>query len=686
MQDSQKCSQCHAPHSNKGVAVCSYSCLLASQNVTFAKKHILGLIGFSLIILANLASFIFKEYNPYLLRAEIIIGAVTYLFLSWPFFKYFRYIRLITGHFYGLLWLVSLADFLIGVGWGLYSMTHEEILMRPLFVTGIFLVLVVNYFVPREFALRQKIIFEPSDQLDLRPKTARLIVKNVESEVELQSLKVGDIIKILPREVIPCDGQITAGTTSVNETIILGENSIKLKTKGDSVLGASMNRDGIIFVEIIKPIDQDFIVKKIQLFKKSLESKPIFFAKKSHFYIVLLPWILIGGLKYFFLTQIPLLHLVESFVIALSLYGVIGLQRIFFLPALWESMRKGILIPNLGEVQRLSVLNALFFDKTGTLTQGQYSYSDVLLEKGTNQGTFLSTVFSLEAAINHPIAAGVKTHPWYLEVPAAKVTEAVYQPGLGVSGKVCEKGGTERFCAFGNIRLMKRLRFSTTKALRDKMEELEATGETALLCGWDGAVRGIFSLADVLRPDVKSILSKLKDLNVEPYMLTGDHDEMISHLHVTHGLKAAYTRCLPTEKMGKISRKSGPLTMVGVVGTLYDDKAVLQSADVGILLGTADAIDESTDNISIFGKGLTKIADMIAISQKYGASWKHSKKIAFSSIMLASLATIIPYSHPIIVGGLVTVAWNFILKNKAPVKKVKPVQFKKNTGSLARAN
>ena len=391
------------------------------------------------------------------------------------------------------------------------------------------------------------------------PVKARALIKNQESELFVADLKEGDLVKVKAGEVIPVDGAIVTGATSVDESALTAEQTILFKQKGDSVTGGTLNRDGPITVKLVHNPDVHFLSRILRDLRLALQK-----------------------------TSSP------------RMAGILG-----------KLARKGVIIQTLAAARKLGRMNTLFFNKTGTLTKGKFAFSELFLERDVNQGNFLSALFSLEAHSDHELARGVQTHPWFREVAQHPVKDFKIYPGLGVSGIFCERGKPERFIAAGNVRFLKRLQMQGTRDIREKIEELESMGDTVIVFGGDGVVRGLMSLADTPRPDVKPLLTSLKKLKVSAIMVTGDHDELFSHLAHTEGLKQIYTRCLPEEKASKIQARKAKKDIVGMVGSSLDEDVPLRAADVGILIGVGTSFPETPPPVMILGKSLLKIAEAI---------------------------------------------------------------------------
>ena len=427
----------------------------------------------------------------------------------------------------------------------------------------------------------------------LRSVKAHLVKGQQTVEIDPSQIKQGDLIRVLPGEAIPCDGTVFAGTTRVDESMFTGDPLPLLKAKGEAVTGGSLNQDGAITVWVTQIPEAGFLEQLIRLAEGAVNScsKSVRWYRAAIVAVFLTASALAAG---FFPILKPAISPAQ-FVILTALSAFPGLIAFIVLPkilhrALDQTIRQGILLRNGSLFSLLAKMKVLFFDKTGTLTRGEFAFSQLLLEQGVNQETLLSAIFSLEARSSHPLAKGMKTHPWHLEIPKYEVKNFQSHPGLGLCGIIGEpgglpRGGREHFVAVGNTRFLKRFQIQISRAMRERLEELETMGETVLVCGWDGLARGLISFVDTFRTDVKPMFDSLGKLHIKPVMITGDHGQEIAHLTYAHGLNQIYERCLPDEKINKIKKSREGGGIVGMVGSSLDESPVLAVSDIGMIIG-----------------------------------------------------------------------------------------------------
>jgi len=252
-------------------------------------------------------------------------------------------------------------------------------------------------------------------------------------------------------------------------------------------------------------------------------------------------------------------------------------------------LSKGIVLKNTNAYSTINSLDLLFLDKTGTLSRGNFEYSQYFLEMGTNQGRLLSTFFSLTKLSDHPLSQAMESHPWYHEIYQHPVEDFKTHPGLGICGRIKPKSERAYFAVVGNLRFLKRMQMYITREMKSKIDDLEAMGETVLLCGYDRQIKGILSFADTLRPHVRSTIKEIHKENIETAILTGDSEEAISRLVNESNIKRVYSRCTPTEKAAKISKEVNEGNIVGFIGS-KGNKLPFKEAHLNMTLDTGPGI------------------------------------------------------------------------------------------------
>jgi len=449
----------------------------------------------------------------------------------------------------------------------------------------------------------------------MRVPTALKNLGDCYEEVPTQTLVPGDKIKVNPGMRIPADGLILSGTTSVDESLLTGEFKPLLKGKGENVVGATLNRDSEIIVSVTKEYKDTVLELVLSSLQKaraksfSIQKGPLaLFSFLTPFILLLAAFSFVYHRLYFGLPLEIAGQYALAVLIVVSPGTLAVLAHMSFAILLTETIQKGIYLANPAALKTLADVNLLFFDKTGTFTKGTFAFSQLFLEHGTNQGEFLATLFSLERPSAHPIAKAMANHPWYNEIAKHPVRDFKSHAGLGVCGTMIPHGRQESFASVGNLRLLKRMQMQITRDMKLKIDELESLGETVVLCGYRGQVRGLISFTDVLRPETRQTLEELKILKVEPAILTGDTEEGILHIIRSIGINKVYSRCTPEEKATKLKKAKEDGFTVGLVGDDTRERLARLEAHVSLAIDTGTHFDEHTADAIIMGSNFTDIA------------------------------------------------------------------------------
>lgn len=508
----------------------------------------------------------------------------------------------------------------------------------------LYILLVLTYFEER---LLDESFFYQTASLDVFPKEVLRREEGQFVSVSASSIKVGNELKIQAGQTVPCDGTILSGITSVDESFLTGNSNPILKGKGDRIIGASVNRDSDIIMIVDRAAEDNVlfrIVSSLQQFNTNSSyssSKTTAFAQSIAYLGVLVT--VCVALYYNFLLYIPLLKLVPLLIATLLAFSMMSLAASgqilvqFFLSRIFQ---RGILLRNAKVLDDLSKIKVLFFDKTGTLTRGNFEYSQTFIELGTNQGRILSALFSLEAQSDHPLSLSMETHPWYHEIPIYPVRNFEAHSGLGVCGFIQPKGEREYFAAVGNLRFLKRMQMHVTRDMKNKIDDLEAMGETVLLCGFDRQVKGLVGFSDVLRPSVREALFSIKQNGIEPAIITGDSIEDLNHLSNALQLTKIYSRCTPEEKTAKVAKEINSGNTVGVVCSA-DDYQMFKNAHVTLTLDTGTDTSKHVTDVVLMNSDFADVSWLIAATRSLAKAIKINLGLAgFMATALAAMSAL----------------------------------------------
>jgi len=412
-------------------------------------------------------------------------------------------------------------------------------------------------------------------------------------DVPLDQLHSGDHVLVKPGEKIPADGIVVDGETSVNEAMLTGESKPVHKTTGKPVIGGAINGEGSITVEVKKTGKDSFLSQVIDLVREAQESKSKTqdLANRAAFWLTLIA-IAGGGITLF--IWLAIMHKDFAFalertvtVMVITYPHALGLAvPLVVAVSTAISARNGLLIRNRGAFEAARNIQAIIFDKTGTLTEGKFGVTDaVLLDGELSEKELLAYAASVEVHSEHPIARGVVNSAE--ESWDVKDFKAI--PGKGAQGVV--KGKKVMVVSPGYLR-------ENQMEIQDsKIEELNAQGKTVVYVMIDGKVVGAIALADIIRPESKEAVTRLKKMGIQTMMLTGDNKQVAKWVADELGLDGYFAEVLPHEKAAKLKEVQSRGLTVAMTGDGVNDAPALAQADVGIAIGAGTDVAVETADI-----------------------------------------------------------------------------------------
>lgn len=502
---------------------------------------------------------------------------------------------------------------------------------------------------------------------ELQVDSAQKIVSDGTEFVDPKSLREGDIILVQAGDIIPRDGEILSGTTSVDESDLTKEFRPLHKDVGYKVVGGTINRDNDIQVRVAGDFDQDVLSLMIAQTTQALDGKaPL--KQRAQLFSRLFPILFLGlavGLGIYW-HQFAGQNLHKTF---LSIIGLLlasplcldSIGRIALLRLIGEAVQKGLLFAKATVLERLGSIRELFFNKTGFLTIGSFAYSQEFVQSGNNLGDMLSTVFSLERQTRHPLSKAIKTHPWYNEIPRYPVKDLKVHDGLGISGIVQPKYQKEYKAFVGNLRFLKRNQCHISRELKSKIDDLESIGETVILCGYHRQVKGLITFTDTLHKNVRKTLGQIQNLGIKTTLVTSDTEKTITQMLGSVGLDKIHSRLTPEEKVQKVDQAQSkhPTAFVSndTLEPVFDKAELTLSTDTGSDIKTHPA------DVMIMGSRIDLLSWLLSHTRLYKNALRLS--IWGSLLMSALLITwiILNPPTPMAVLGL-SALWSFFLLEK----------------------
>lgn len=433
------------------------------------------------------------------------------------------------------------------------------------------------------------------------PNTAhRLADDGSVSDVSVDDLADGDLIKVRPGEQMPADGEITEGSTSMNEAFLTGESRPVPKRPGDEVIAGAVNGDGALTVSVTRTGGDTTLSQIMRLVEDAQASRGRFqtLANRAAFWLTIIAigvavptfaaWMIFGSAGAGFAVTRTVTVLVITCPHALGL--AIPLVN---MNATTISANNGILVRNREAFERGRDIAFVAFDKTGTLTTGTFEVSDITTD-GTDGDEALALAAALEQSSEHSLGAAIVSaaRERGVTIPDGESVEAV--PGNGITGKI-----DGRSIRVGRPEWATELEVQITSTLAEALEKADERGESAVVLMADHTAIAVISMADQIRDSAREAVKRLQELGVTPVMVTGDAEAVARSVAEDLGIERFHARVLPEDKANIINKlkQEGPTAFVG---DGINDAPALLAADLGIAIGAGTNVAiESADLVLI---------------------------------------------------------------------------------------
>ncbi|MCX6797168.1 MAG: heavy metal translocating P-type ATPase [Candidatus Doudnabacteria bacterium] len=452
--------------------------------------------------------------------------------------------------------------------------------------------------------------------IGLQPKEATIIKDNEEIKIPISEVKVGDIILVKPGEKIPVDGVVIDGYSGVDEKAITGESIPVEKKKDDEVIGATINKTGVLKFKAIRVGKDTMLAQIIKIVEEAMGSKaPIqLLADKVSFYFVpsvigiaifaFVVWLLLGQPLAFALTVFVAV-LIIACPCALGLATPTAVMMGTGLAA-----KNGILIKSGKALEIARDLDIVIFDKTGTLTKGEPSVTDVVkIKDEIDENLILQIAASVEKNSEHPLAQAIVNKAKERKVNFSEVKSFQAIPGHGVSADWENKK-----ILFGTRKLMTDNQINPG-LIEEKMIALEDQGKTAMILAQDKEIIGIIAVADTLKDYSKEAIKMLHKMGKKVAIITGDNKRVGQAIAQQVGIDRVLAEVLPQEKSAEIKKLQGEGNIVAMVGDGINDAPALAQADLGIALGSGTDVAMETGEIVLIKDDLRDVITAIDLSK-----------------------------------------------------------------------
>jgi Cu+-exporting ATPase len=456
--------------------------------------------------------------------------------------------------------------------------------------------------------------------MNLSPKKATVIRNNKELILPVDEVQLNDIIIVKPGQIIPVDGLITKGNTSINESMITGESIPVEKNVGDSVIGATINKHGNIQFKATKIGANTTLSQIIKLIQDAQQNKaPIQrFADivSAYFVPVIIGIATLSFLTWYFIVgkELSFAILIAVSVLVIACPCALGLATpTAIMVGTGKGAEHGILIKGGDSLELANKVNTVIFDKTGTITNGTPIVTDII-ETSTkfNENKILEILASVEKMSEHPLADAIVKHAEDKKIKLSEPKDFKAIVGQGVSAKI---NSTKYY--FGNEKLMFDLKLnSDVTKFNSDVSKLESQGKTTMYFSTEKEILGIIAVADTIKETSIQAVEDLKKLNIEVYMITGDNQRTANAISKQVGIKQenVFAGVLPQDKANYVKKLQKQNKIVAMVGDGINDSPALAQAEIGIAMGSGTDVAMESGNIVLMKNDLRDVAKSIKLS------------------------------------------------------------------------
>ncbi len=450
--------------------------------------------------------------------------------------------------------------------------------------------------------------------MKMAPKTAVLLRGGEEVEVGIDEVKAGDIFVVKPGERIPVDGEITEGTSAVDESTLTGESIPVDKVPGDSVSAATINQSGYIRARATRVGEDTTFSQIIQMVSDAAATKAPIARIADRVSAVFVPAVIIIA------VIVTIIHLILGSPVSSALqYGIcvlviscpcaLGLATpVAIMVGNGRGAGNGILFKTSESLETAGKIDIIALDKTGTITEGTPRVTDIAAADGVSEDELLAAAYSLEKMSEHPLALAVVSYGDENGIKAEKVTDFTALSGNGLQGTVNGKktaGGSYKYIS-GIC--------SISAELSDEAGRLSDEGKTPLFFVEGGRLLGMIAVADVIRESSAEGIKELKNLGIEIVMLTGDNEKTANAIGRQAGVDRVIAGVLPGGKEAVI-RELQKQGMVAMAGDGINDAPALTRADIGIAIGAGSDVAIDSADIVLMNSRLTDVSAAIRLSR-----------------------------------------------------------------------
>ena len=537
--------------------------------------------------------------------------------------------------------------------------------------------------------------------MGLQAKTARVVRNGQELDIPIAEVITGDLVIVRPGEKVPVDGVVVDGRSAVDESMLTGESLPVSKAAGDELIGATLNKQGLLKFEATKVGKETALAQIIKLVEQAQGSKAPIQRVVDQVAAYFVPFV-IGIAALTFVIWLfsdagfvpALIRLTAVLVIACPC--AMGLATpTSIMVGMGKGAEKGILFKSSTALEQVQKLNAIVLDKTGTITKGEPTVTDVVISEqlsvigepvianglpitdGRSTDYWLQLAASAERGSEHPLGEAIVRAAQEKGLPLAEPTDFSGIAGHGIAAEV-----NGRHVLLGNLRLMEREDVHLN-GLAAKAQALQDEAKTAMWLAVDGQASAVIGVADTIKEGSTEAVAAMKARGLTVVMMTGDNQATANAIAAEVGIDRVFAEVLPGDKASYVKQLQEEGYVVGMVGDGINDAPALAKADVGLAIGTGTDVAMETADVTLMRGDLRSVPQAIHLSQATMRNIRENLAWAFgyNTILIPVAAGILaPFAwapdflkqlHPILAAGAMAFSSISVVTNALRLRRLK---------------